>query len=395
MADYDLQYQDTYVDALLATANELKTAGYIYKGVATPSTNPGTPTERVAYLASEPGTYTNFGGIVIASGLYSLTYSGGTWTGTQMQAVSDVEVRNTPVSDLDIMDESGNILVRFEGGGAKTKNFDSSKTTEIGDDNFADLDIIDGNEYVLARFYDGHIKTKKFDSKKYEDLDFNHWKGKKWYGFGTSITNVSGEGKYATYLAQISKMTFVNKGHSGGGITTSSNQSIYNDIMTSNLNDADLITLEVGANDEGAALGTIYDGLPNSTIIDNSTLCGALNLCIRHLQANTNAQIVVMCSPSARKSVDGSRTYYGNETRGLDNHTEIERNEAIRQVCMLNSCYFIGAGCEDGMGFARMNASNNYNVDQIHHTNLGGYNFAQAIWSKLKNIPLFYTSIPQ
>jgi hypothetical protein len=90
MADYNLQYQDTYIDALLATANELKTAGYIYKGVATPSTNPGTPTERVAYLASEPGTYTNFGGIVITSGLYSLTYVSGTWTGTQMQAGTNV-----------------------------------------------------------------------------------------------------------------------------------------------------------------------------------------------------------------------------------------------------------------------------------------------------------------
>jgi hypothetical protein len=88
MADYDLQYQDNYIDALLATANELKNAGFIYKGVATPSTNPGTPTERVAYLASEPGTYTNFGGIVIASGLYSLTYAGGTWTGTQISAGS-------------------------------------------------------------------------------------------------------------------------------------------------------------------------------------------------------------------------------------------------------------------------------------------------------------------
>ena len=95
MADYDLQFQDNYIDVLLATANELKTAGYIYKGVATPSTNPGTPTERVAYLASEPGTYTNFGGIVITSGLYSLTYAGGTWTGTQMSAGSDIEVVQT------------------------------------------------------------------------------------------------------------------------------------------------------------------------------------------------------------------------------------------------------------------------------------------------------------
>ena len=106
MADYDLQYQDTHIDALLATANELKTAGYIYKGVATPSTNPGTPTERVAYLASEPGTYTNFGGIVITSGLYSLTYAGGTWTGTQMQAGSDIEVvQTTGNSTTDVMSQ--------------------------------------------------------------------------------------------------------------------------------------------------------------------------------------------------------------------------------------------------------------------------------------------------
>jgi hypothetical protein len=61
---------------------------------------------------------------------------------------------------------------------------------------------------------------------------------------------------------------------------------------------------------------------------------------------------------------------------------------------MLNAVYFIPAGSMDGMGYARMNASNAYNVDNIHHTNLGGYNFAQAIWSQLKNIPLFYTEIP-
>ena len=106
MADYDLQYQDTHIDALLATANELKTAGYIYKGVATPSTNPGTPSERVAYLASDPGTYTNFGGIVIASGLYSLTYASGTWTGTQMSAGSDIEVvQTTGQSASDVMSQ--------------------------------------------------------------------------------------------------------------------------------------------------------------------------------------------------------------------------------------------------------------------------------------------------
>lgn len=225
--------------------------------------------------------------------------------------------------------------------------------------------------------------------------DGNHWNGKKWYGFGTSITNTSSEGKYATYLAQISGMTFVNNGKSGGGITKSSNQAIYNAIMSFNKTDADLITLEVGANDNSAPLGTIYDGLPGETVTDNSTFLGALNLCIRYLQANTNAQIVVICSPTSRYQL-GSRSnpYYGNQKSGSDNHTITDRDDLMRKVCMLNSVYYIPAGCMNGMGYARANASNNYNVDQIHHTNLGGYNFAQAIWSQLKNIPLFYTAIP-
>lgn len=316
--------------------------------------------------------------------------SGGIYKGTPSN------INNTSPSDLDITDEFGNVLARFEGGDIKTKNFDSSKTkVEVDNDDFADLDILDSAGNVLARFYDGHIKTKNFDSKQYGDGDFNHWKDKKWYGFGTSITNTSNEGKYATYLAEISGMLFINKGHSGGGITTASDQSIYNDIMQSALNDADLITLECGANDGGAPLGTIYDGLSNSTVHDNSTFCGALNLCIRHLQSTTNAQIVIMCSPTSRYQYQHSENQYdGSQTSGSDNHTILERDECIRKVCMLNSCYYIPAGCENGMGFARANASNDYNVDQIHHTDLGGYNFAQAIWSKLKNIPLFYTSIP-
>lgn len=106
MADYDLKYTGAQIDGLLDAANELKTNGFIYKGVATPSTNPGTPSERVAYLASEPGTYTNFGGIVITSGLYSLTYVSGTWTGTQMQAGSDIEVvQTTGQSASDVMSQ--------------------------------------------------------------------------------------------------------------------------------------------------------------------------------------------------------------------------------------------------------------------------------------------------
>jgi len=51
-----------------------------YKGIAIPSTNPGTPDNKVYYFANEIGTYANFGGIVISNnGLNILAYDGTTW----------------------------------------------------------------------------------------------------------------------------------------------------------------------------------------------------------------------------------------------------------------------------------------------------------------------------
>ena len=54
-------------------------AGYQYMGVATPATNPGAPDANVFYLASEAGTYTNFGGIVINEGEVCALVWNGTW----------------------------------------------------------------------------------------------------------------------------------------------------------------------------------------------------------------------------------------------------------------------------------------------------------------------------
>ena len=55
--------------------------GYQFRGVATPSTNPGTPDGPAFYIASEPGTYTNFDGLTIYgnSNAYVLYRSGHKW----------------------------------------------------------------------------------------------------------------------------------------------------------------------------------------------------------------------------------------------------------------------------------------------------------------------------
>lgn len=62
---------------LLAIINSLGT-GYQFVGTATPSTNPGTPDQNVFYIATQVGSYSNFGAISISEndGICVLAYNG-------------------------------------------------------------------------------------------------------------------------------------------------------------------------------------------------------------------------------------------------------------------------------------------------------------------------------
>lgn len=53
--------------------------GYRYAGVATPSANPGTVDNRIFYLATAAGTYTNFGGAVLDGKALHVLYYDTTW----------------------------------------------------------------------------------------------------------------------------------------------------------------------------------------------------------------------------------------------------------------------------------------------------------------------------
>lgn len=66
--------------ALLSMIDSLG-AGFQFVGIATPDTIPGTPDQNVFYIASTAGTYSNFGGIVLADGeIAIISGSGTTWT---------------------------------------------------------------------------------------------------------------------------------------------------------------------------------------------------------------------------------------------------------------------------------------------------------------------------
>lgn len=58
----------------------LQNNGYLYVGRAMPTTNPGTPSSKVFYIAVTGGTYTNFGGLEVSQGLNILKYNGSAWS---------------------------------------------------------------------------------------------------------------------------------------------------------------------------------------------------------------------------------------------------------------------------------------------------------------------------
>ena len=63
-----------------AVVDTLIAGGFLYKGVATTSTNPGTPDANIFYIATAAGTYTNLGGLVVNAGEVAVLKYNGSWT---------------------------------------------------------------------------------------------------------------------------------------------------------------------------------------------------------------------------------------------------------------------------------------------------------------------------
>ena len=95
-------------ETLTAMVNSLG-ANYQFAGVATPSTNPGTPDQNVVYLASQAGTYTNFNAVVLPAGIHLLLWNG-EWS-TQTFFIIDDE----PTAGSNNLVKSGGVaLIQLE-----------------------------------------------------------------------------------------------------------------------------------------------------------------------------------------------------------------------------------------------------------------------------------------
>lgn len=115
---------------LFAMVNSLG-ANYNYVGIAEPSTNPGTPDQNVFYIATTAGTYTNFGGLSVASGTIAILKYNGQWamdginvvTAEQLNDLRDTinqqldeKVQAVIVLGVNRFDKSSNNLYNGYGG---------------------------------------------------------------------------------------------------------------------------------------------------------------------------------------------------------------------------------------------------------------------------------------
>lgn len=174
-------------------------AGYQFMGIATPSTNPGTPDQNIFYLASNAGIYSNFNNIVLGEGEVAILQYNGTWTkeatgafsieqGEALdnkiedaqkniddidEALTDIEglaFKKTDTPGLFVTDEDGNIGAQLIDGILDALGLGDVLASIIGEQRYNDditlkkciepgLYITDKDGNIGAQFVDGILKT--------------------------------------------------------------------------------------------------------------------------------------------------------------------------------------------------------------------------------------------
>lgn len=215
--------------------------------------------------------------------------------------------------------------------------------------------------------------TKLLDE---DDLNLvNPWNGKKWVALGTSMTMV--DNSYFDYVQNSLGLIGENRGHSGGGITTSAGAGNTTMQEIESLEDfKGLLTIEVGPNDGGHPLGALGD-----TTTD--TFYGCLYQAFSKAQQNTTARIVVltMASQWADTGTQDRRDVVTQWTQFAV--TRQHTRQAILDMATWFSLPVVDVQGESGMGGWVQNPHTSY--DHIHPTKLGGDMIGMYIAKQLQS----------
>ena len=143
-----------------------------FAGIATPTTNPGTPDQNIFYLAAQPGVYSNFGGVELTNHVILFANKNGNWvkqnTGIAIFAkVIEVEAKNNNLTLLDGYNNNDiQVIENFQYLRIK-KNIDISDLRVATVYNDASIP-----KRIIIRYSDGRSwKTMNMTSNYYSDGD--------------------------------------------------------------------------------------------------------------------------------------------------------------------------------------------------------------------------------
>ena len=135
--------------SLLSMINSLG-VGYQFMGIATPSTNPGTPDQNVFYLASTAGTYTNFNSIILVQDETAILRYDGSWhKDSSGFATSEVVNRIAAgVGDTSILSEYKTLSPTIKTG--YYRQFSNNTEVQSSAYEYATVPVAEGEKYLLT-----------------------------------------------------------------------------------------------------------------------------------------------------------------------------------------------------------------------------------------------------
>lgn len=261
---------------------------------------------------------------------------------------------------------------------------------------------IDGIEGIIVQNVTD-IEQIKIKIKVESDVSFTQWKGKNWFCFGTSISDTSPwsgheepSGQYPPFLSALSGLVHHNWAVKGSMLTNGDDDPEHNSILkqiriaagleadsegvTKNwLVDADLITIEGLVNDWAhssnlAPIGSL-DDMTDTAATDN-TIYGALYLAIKYCyNANPNATVLLITDSTGKDNV------------AFNQKNGIGKFQSDYAKVMIDAAQHMGCICIDAGNMSQINIFHPaYLIDHIHHSKMGGQQFANAIWASLRLI---------
>lgn len=246
-------------NALLSIVNVVG-ANATFAGIATPNTNPGTADQNVFYLATEAGTYVNFGGIEINMGeAVILSNKTGNWVKTTSGFATQQQLTEFESDILSLIGLHKEGVASFTATGIKTV--------------IEDIYIPKGQEYQVT--IGGTVNWSSlylFDQKAFAESD--------------NAKNIPSAGTY-TFAAKVNEITklqlFLVDATSFGDITVSVNigGELDSKVNVSDFEDYEKQTKETNFNQsmrDGVMLARSVERINEISVKDNSPMQGFYNL---------------------------------------------------------------------------------------------------------------------